>query len=68
MMIILKIFIGKELDLTASTDAVSAYKNADFIIIAASTDYDSSSNFFDCSAVESILELVLKSIPMLLLL
>lgn len=53
----------KELDLTASTDAVSAYKNADFIIIAASTDYDSSSNFFDCSAVESILELVLKTNP-----
>ncbi len=53
----------KELDLTASTDAISAYKNADFIIIAASTDYDSSSNFFDCSAVESILELVLKINP-----
>lgn len=53
----------KELDLTASTDAVSAYKNADFIIIAASTDYDSSRNFFDCSAVESILELVLKTNP-----
>lgn len=53
----------KELDLTASTDAISAYKNADFIIIAASTDYDSSSNFFDCSAVESILELVLKTNP-----
>ena len=53
----------KELDLTASTDAISAYKNADFIIIAASTDYDSSRNFFDCSAVESILELVLKTNP-----
>ena len=53
----------KELDLTASTDAVSAYKNADLIIIAASTDYDSSRNFFDCSAVESILELVLKINP-----
>ena len=53
----------KELDLTASTDAVSAYTNADFIIIAASTDYDSSRNFFDCSAVESILELVLKINP-----
>lgn len=53
----------KELDLTASTDAVSAYKNADFIIIAASTYYDSSRNFFDCSAVESILELVLKINP-----
>ena len=53
----------KELDLTASTDAVSAFKNADFIIIAASTDYDSSRNFFDCSAVESILELVLKINP-----
>lgn len=53
----------KELDLTASTDAISAYKNADFIIIAASTDYDSSRNFFDCSTVESILELVLKTNP-----
>lgn len=53
----------KELDLTASTDAISAYKNADFIIIAASTDYDSSRNFFDYSAVESILELVLKTNP-----
>lgn len=53
----------KELDLTASTDAISAYKNADFIIIAATTDYDSSRNFFDCSAVESILELVLKTNP-----
>ena len=53
----------KELDLTASTNAISAYKNADFIIIAASTDYDSSRNFFDCSAVESILELVLKTNP-----
>lgn len=53
----------KKLDLTASTDAISAYKNADFIIIAASTDYDSSRNFFDCSAVESILELVLKTNP-----
>lgn len=53
----------KKLDLTASTDAVSAYKNADFIIIAASTDYDSSRNFFDCSAVESIIELVLKTNP-----
>lgn len=53
----------KELDLTAATDAISAYKNADFIIIAASTDYDSSRNFFDCSAVESILELVLKTNP-----
>lgn len=53
----------KELDLTASTDAISAYKNADFIIIAASTDYDSSRNFFDCSVVESILELVLKINP-----
>ena len=53
----------KELDLTASTDAISAYKNADFIIIAASTDYDSSRNFFDCSAVEAVIELVLKVNP-----
>ena len=46
----------RELHLTATTDGESAYKNADFIIIAAPTNYDSKKNFFDCSAVESIIE------------
>ena len=48
----------RELRLTATTDGESAYKNADFIIIAAPTNYDSKKNFFDCSAVESIIETV----------
>ena len=46
----------KELDLNATLDGESAYKNADFIIIAAPTNYDSKKNFFDCSAVESVIE------------
>ena len=46
----------RELHLTATTDGENAYKNADFIIIAAPTNYDSKKNFFDCSAVESIIE------------
>ena len=53
----------KELDLTATTDGDSAYKNADFVIIAAPTNYDSKLNFFDCSAVESVIEQVLKVNP-----
>ena len=53
----------KELDLTATLDGESAYKNADFIIIAAPTNYDSKKNFFDCSAVESVIEQVLKVNP-----
>ena len=53
----------KKLDLTASLDAVSAYKNADFVVVAAPTNYDSKQNFFDCSAVESVIELVLKTNP-----
>ena len=48
----------KELDLTATLDGETAYKNADFIIIAAPTNYDSKKNFFDCSAVEAVIELV----------
>ena len=50
----------KELDLTATLDAEEAYKNADFVIIAAPTNYDSKKNFFDTSAVESVIELVMK--------
>mgnify|MGYP000849426945 FL=1 len=53
----------KSLDLTASLDAVSAYKKADFIVIATPTNYDSRQNFFDCSAVEAVIELVLKTNP-----
>lgn len=53
----------KELDLTATLDGETAYKNADFVVIAAPTNYDSKKNFFDCSAVEAVIELVLKSNP-----
>lgn len=48
----------REFHLTATTDGESAYKNADFIIIAAPTNYDSKKNYFDCSAVESIIETI----------
>ena len=51
----------RKLDLTATTDGEAAYKDADFVIIAAPTNYDPQKNFFDCSAVESVIELVLKS-------
>lgn len=53
----------KDLDLTATTDGETAYRNADFVIIAAPTNYDSKKNFFDCSAVETVIELVLKVNP-----
>ncbi len=49
------------LRLTATINAEEAYKNADFIIIAAPTNYDPKTNFFDCSAVEAVLELVKKA-------
>ena len=55
-----KYLTEKELDLIATLDAEKAYKNADFVIIAAPTNYDSNKNFFDCSAVEDVLKLVLK--------
>ena len=48
----------RALNITATTDGESAYKNADFIIIAAPTNYDPKLNFFDCSAVESVIELI----------
>ena len=51
----------RELDLTATVDGASAYKDADFIIIAAPTNYDPQQNFFDCSAVESVLSLIKES-------
>lgn len=49
---------------TLSTlDGEEAYKNADFVVIATPTNYDSKKNFFDCSAVETVIELVLKVNP-----
>ena len=56
-------FVEKELDLTATLDAESAYRNADFVIIAAPTNYDPKKNFFDTSAVENVIETVLKVNP-----
>ena len=53
----------KELDLTATLDGEEAYKNADFVVIAAPTNYDSKKNYFDTSAVEAVIELVLKVNP-----
>lgn len=53
----------KDLDLVATLDGENAYKEADFVIIAAPTNYDTKQNFFDCSAVESVIELVLKVNP-----
>ena len=54
-----KYFAEKELDLTATLDAESAYKDADYVIIAAPTNYDSQKNFFDTSALESVIDQVL---------
>lgn len=53
----------KELHLTATLDARDAYREADFVVIAAPTNYDSQKNFFDTSAVESVIELVLEVNP-----
>lgn len=53
----------KKLDLTATLDAEEAYRTADFVVIAAPTNYDSKKNFFDCSAVEAVIELILKVNP-----
>lgn len=58
-----KYLAEKNLDLTATLDGEEAYKNADFVVIAAPTNYDSKKNFFDCSAVEAVIELVLKVNP-----
>ena len=58
-----KYFAEKELNLTATLDAESAYKDAEFVIIAAPTNYDSQKNFFDTSAVEVVIDLVLKYNP-----
>lgn len=58
-----KYLTEKELDLTATLDGEEAYKNADFVVIAAPTNYDSKKNYFDTSAVEAVIELVLKVNP-----
>jgi UDPglucose 6-dehydrogenase len=58
-----KYLAEKELDLTATLDAESAYKDADFVVIAAPTNYDSKKNFFDTSAVEAVIDLVIKYNP-----
>ena len=50
----------KKLDLTATLDAEKAYKDAEFVVVAAPTNYDSKKNFFDTSAVENVIELVMK--------
>ena len=58
-----KYLAEKELSLTATLDAESAYKDAEIVIIAAPTNYDSQKNFFDTSAVEAVIELVMKCNP-----
>ncbi|WP_221365174.1 nucleotide sugar dehydrogenase [Clostridium perfringens] len=58
-----KYLAEKELDLVATIDGEAAYKDADFVVIAAPTNYDSKKNYFDTSAVESVIELVLKVNP-----
>ena len=58
-----KYLAEKELDLTATLDAKAAYANADFVVIAAPTNYDSVKNFFDTSAVETVIETVLSVNP-----
>ena len=58
-----KYLAEKNLNLIATLDGESAYKDADFVVIAAPTNYDSKRNFFDTSAVESVIDLVMKSNP-----
>lgn len=58
-----KYLAEKNLNLIATLDGESAYKDADFVVIAAQTNYDSKRNFFDTSAVESVIDLVMKSNP-----
>lgn len=58
-----KYLAEKDLDLTATTDGAMAYRDADYVVIAAPTNYDSTRNYFDTSAVESVIELVLDVNP-----
>lgn len=58
-----KYLAEKDLDLTATVDAGAAYKDADFVIIATPTNYDSEKNFFDTSSVEAVIKLVMKFNP-----
>ena len=58
-----KYLAEKELDITATLDGASAYKDADFVVIAAPTNYDPQKNFFDTSAVEAVIDLVLDTNP-----
>ena len=58
-----KYLAEKDLDLTATLDAEAAYKDADFVVIAAPTNYDSRKNFFDTSAVETVIKLVIQYNP-----
>lgn len=58
-----KYLIEKKLDLTATLNAEEAYKDADFVVVAAPTNYDSKKNFFDTSAVEDVIKLVIKYNP-----
>ena len=58
-----KYLAEKDLDLTATLDGASAYKDADYVVIAAPTNYDSKKNFFDTSAVEAVIELVIENNP-----
>ena len=58
-----KYLAEKDLDLTATLDAEAAYKDADFVIIATPTNYDSQKNFFDTSSVEAVIKLVMKFNP-----
>ena len=58
-----KYLAEKDLDLTATMDAEAAYKDADFVIIATPTNYDSKKNFFDTSSVEAVIKLVMQYNP-----
>ena len=58
-----KYLAEKELHLTATLDAEQAYSDADFVVIAAPTNYDSKKNFFDTSAVEAVIQLVIRYNP-----
>ncbi len=58
-----KYLAEKELNLAATLDAESAYRDADFVVIAAPTNYDSKKNFFDTSAVETVIQLVIRCNP-----